>query len=414
MTLIEIDLAGSLDPGFGIRQDQLMDIAPTMEQLRDEFLVQVGRDENHFFDLPMQQYQAYQAEREASPLGRIFDVGTSLHDHVDSIVVVGATEVTATARGIFRSCCDPYHNELSRAERGSRPRMYFAGDTFDNDDLAALLHRLDQRDFRDSPAESRWAMLVMDSGNDSSKQWSEESRLAFQVLLQQLPDPKDFLFSVVTAGSWLDQQTKRLGCENVFKLPGGLSGVEQTLSVLSLLPSAMLGLDCIKLLEGAVMMNDHFRSAAPQENTVLQYVAIHQLLVRDRAIFGRSIKTWPASLDWLTAWYQSIGADDRISASDSQLVVNWFAAKPRYNLVRISDQKGSVDPASGNSNSMSNKMAAAMKAADQLHCNAGRPTVTIRLPTIDTRVLGQIFQMLMIATKIEAQLNDSSALPSSV
>jgi glucose-6-phosphate isomerase len=49
-------------------------------------------------------------------------------------------------------------------------------------------------------------------------------------------------------------------------------------------------------------------------------------------------------------------------------------------------------------------MAAAIKGTnDALHAD-GRPTTDIILPTIDTYVLGQLFQMLMIATVIEGRL----------
>jgi glucose-6-phosphate isomerase len=49
-------------------------------------------------------------------------------------------------------------------------------------------------------------------------------------------------------------------------------------------------------------------------------------------------------------------------------------------------------------------MAAAIKGTnDALHAD-GRPTTDIILPTIDTHVLGQLFQMLMIATVIEGRL----------
>ena len=43
-----------------------------------------------------------------------------------------------------------------------------------------------------------------------------------------------------------------------------------------------LGLDCMKLLEGAVAMNEHFKNAPYEENVVLQYVAVNHLLATHR------------------------------------------------------------------------------------------------------------------------------------
>ena len=39
------------------------------------------------------------------------------------------------ARALFESCCHPYHNELTRGQRGGHPRMYFEGNNVDNDAL---------------------------------------------------------------------------------------------------------------------------------------------------------------------------------------------------------------------------------------------------------------------------------------
>ncbi len=49
-------------------------------------------------------------------------------------------------------------------------------------------------------------------------------------------------------------------------------------------------------------------------------------------------------------------------------------------------------------------MDAAIRGTNEALHGDGRPTTDIVLPTLDTHVLGQLFQMLMIATVIEGRL----------
>jgi glucose-6-phosphate isomerase len=222
-------------------------------------------------------------------------------------------------------------------------------------------------------------------------------------LVCELGEPQRFVFPIVESGSWLDRQAQALGCERWFSLPPDAALPEQALSMSSLLPAAMLGLDCIKLLEGAVMINEHFKSTPAGENVVLQWVAIHRLLAQHRGITRRSIRPWASALDWLPSWYQSIRGGDDLSLSAKSITVNVVAKQPRYDPVAIANHAGD-----GHSGSLVGRMVQTMESANLAARDAGNPTVTLNLPTVDTRVLGQIFQMLLIATRI-----DTPALPCS-
>ena len=53
-----------------------------------------------------------------------------------------------------------------------------------------------------------------------------------------------------------------LGCPKVFPIPDGVGGRFSVLDPVGLLPAAVMGLDVVKLLEGAAAMNERFRTAA--------------------------------------------------------------------------------------------------------------------------------------------------------
>jgi len=48
--------------------------------------------------------------------------------------------------------------------------------------------------------------------------------------------------------------------------------------------------------------------------------------------------------------------------------------------------------------------AAALKAVNQCHWEVGRPTADLIIPTLSEHTVGQLLQMLMLATVVEARL----------
>jgi hypothetical protein len=101
-----------------------------------------------------------------------------------NVVVLGGGADITGVRAVFEACCHPFHNELSRGERGGRPRLSFEGFRFDNDlaqgllDLVAPHGRPRGDDLLD-----RWATLVVDAGGDAPEA-AVATRLFLAALLQ--------------------------------------------------------------------------------------------------------------------------------------------------------------------------------------------------------------------------------------
>ena len=210
-------------------------------------------------------------------------------------------------------------------------------------------------------------------------------------------------------------------------------GLEVGFSILSpvgLLPAAILGLDCIQLLKGAVDLYDHFRSSPPEDNIVLKYVAVNHLLEVERGATIRVLSIWSKSLEALGLWYdqllaESLGKDGRgatplttVNTRDlhsrhqqhqqgrtdkvfNNLIVKQYRADPVLIGSSNRNQDGLNDIAE---KSLPDIMTAAIQGTnDALHSD-GRPTTDIVLPEINTYTLGQLFQMLMLATVVEGRL----------
>jgi len=447
MTLLRFDPSGSINDDYGVRQSQLDALAPQLERQRRELLETDPQQyesgaippekqplDARFFWLPEEQLAAYQQHRENSELGRIFSVANGMHDEIDAAVVLGIGGSYMGARAMMEACCDPYHNELTRGARGSKPRMYFEGNNVDNDATAALLHRLAQGGYGDSPAEKRVALVVISKSGGTM-----ETAVAFRQFLKALEttlmSESDQLLGrrvipVTGESGKLHELATEIGCQQIYSVPDGVGGRFSVLSPVGLLPAAFLGLDCIQLLEGAKAMNEHFRAAPPAENVVLQYVGVNHLLAKHRDKSMRVMSVWSKALEAVGLWYDQLLAESNgkhglgvtplttVNTRDlhsrhqqhqqgrndkvfNNVIVQSYRCGPLAVGHSGRNQDGLNDIAE---KTLPDIMEAAIRGTnDALHAD-GRPTTNIVLPTIDTHVLGQLFQMLMIATVIEGRL----------
>ncbi|MCP4889818.1 MAG: glucose-6-phosphate isomerase [Rubripirellula sp.] len=447
MSLLRFDASGSIHPEFGITQEQLDELTPQLEALRSE-MVEIDRQQYdsgeipsekdpldaRFFWLPEEQLAAYERDREQSELGRIFKVANGMHDEIDAVAVLGIGGSYMGARAMMDACCDPFHNELSRGSRGSKPRVYFEGNNVDNDASSALLSRLAAGGYGETAAENRWAIVVISKSGGTM-----ETAVAFRQFLAALEcslgaDAEKWLSRLVVpvtgeSGKLHDLATE-LGCSEIFNVPDGVGGRFSVLSAVGLMPAAFLGLDCMQLLEGAVAMNEHFKTAPVSENVVLQYVAVNHLLHVHRQKTIRVMSVWSKALESVGLWYDQLLAES--NGKDGLGVTPLTTVNTRdlhsrhqqhqqgrndkvFNNIIVENYRsdhlgvGNSDRNQDTLNDIADKtlpeiMSAAIQGTNDALHEDGRPTTNLILPSINTHTLGQLFQMLMIATVIEGRL----------
>lgn len=447
MSLLRFDPSGSINPDYGITHDQIAELAGPLADLRREMIEtdqrqyesgQVPADKRpldaRFFWLPEVLLETYERDRERSELGRIFRVANGSHDLLDAVVVLGIGGSYMGARAMMDACCDPYHNERSRADRGSKPRMYFEGNNVDNDATAALLDRLAAAGEGPSAAERRWGIVVISKSGGTM-----ETAVAFRQFLSRLETSlggeagamlPQLVVPVTGTSGKLHELASEIGCRETFSVPEGVGGRFSVLSAVGLLPAAFLGLDCMQLLRGAAAMNEHFRTAPYEENVVLRYVAVNHLLATRRGKSIRVLSVWGKALEAVGLWYDQLLAESNGKAGKGVTpltTVNTRDLHSRHqqhqqgandkvfnNLIVESYRNdplpvGRSDRNQDGLNDIADKtlpeiMSAAIRGTNEaLHAD-GRPTTDLILPQIDTHALGQLFQMLMIATVIEGRL----------
>ncbi|MCA9236073.1 MAG: glucose-6-phosphate isomerase, partial [Planctomycetales bacterium] len=308
------------------------------------------------------------------------------------------------------------------------------GNNVDNDAMQGLLDLLG----RGAPAsgvEDRWGIVVISKSGGTL-----ETAAAFRVLLRNLSDAcggdaKKLAELVVpvtgTSGKLFDLATA-LGCpaDEIYEVPDGVGGRFSVLSAVGLLPAALMGLDVVKLLEGAAAMNEHFRNCGPESNIVLQFVAVCHLMETMRGCDIRLLSTWGKRLEAVGLWYdqllsESLGKQERgampltvVNTRDlhsrgqqhqegkrDKIITNVIIDSVDRDPLAIGKSEHDQDKL----NELADKtlpdiLDAATKGTNQAYREDGRPTANLHLPALDEFTLGQLFQMLMLATVVEGRL----------
>lgn len=373
-----------------------------------------------FFDLPERLL-----DEDRALLDRIIAAGDRMAKDVDRVLVLGIGGSYMGARALFEACCHPYHNELSRRARGGRPRIYFEGNNVDNDAVQGLLDLVEDTD--------DWGIIVI-SKSGGTLETAVAFRVFFEALRKSVKGDQDKLrrriIPITGDSGRLHELAEAIGCPEIFPIPDGVGGRFSILSAVGLLPAAVMGLDVNHLLEGAAAMNQRFRSAPPLENPVLDYVGVARLMEMRRGATIRVLSTWGKGLEAVGLWYdqllsESLGKHGQgatpltvVNTRDlhsrgqqhqegrrDKLITNLVVENTHRDWVAIEPSEFDQD----NLNSLSGKslpdiLRAAYCGTNQAYAEDYRRTATIKLPRLDEASLGQLFQMLMVATVLEGRL----------
>ena len=363
---------------------------------------------------------------EASEVMRLKATADRLAGLADRVLVLGIGGSYMGARALLEALCHPYYNEASKEQRGGRPRISFEGNNVDNDAVQGLIDLVRAEG-------DKWAMTVISKSGGTL-----ETAAATRIFLRELACAcggdavklAERVVPVTGKSGKLFDLSKALGCEEIYEVPDGVGGRFSVLSAVGLLPAAIMGLDVVRLLEGAAAMNDHFASAPLEENVVLQYVGVCHLMEEKRGCDIRLLSTWGKRLEAVGLWYdqllaESIGKKEKgampltvVNTRDlhsrgqqhqegkrDKLITNVTVGTPgtaRDRHRRKQEQPGPTERAA--EKTLVDVLEAATAGTNQAYREDGRPTATIALPRLDEHTVGQLLQMLMLATVVEGRL----------
>ena len=276
-----IVLSGLTKAGTLLLFESTIDVSKNPE-ITPEIAQEVGQ--LPFFRIPKDHADGYAGAREESPLGRVFSIANRNQDHIDALVVIGSDLSLSGIRALIKARCDPFHNETDRATRGSKPRVYFLSGTSDNDLVAATIDRLSRRSL--SALQRRFGLVLIADQTFTQREMDLADLIVRHSLETQTQEPQnDWGWQspppiVLVKGDRVRvNDTIMRGATDRFVIDDALEGASTLLTPAGLLPLAFLGLNCIKLLEGALAVSQDF-SSDPAKHWTFEYSKTRLLFKR--------------------------------------------------------------------------------------------------------------------------------------
>jgi glucose-6-phosphate isomerase len=389
-----------------------------------------------FIDLPQQTLDAHRRKGETSDLGRVLELASRLKSMVDRVVVLGIGGSSLGARALFEALCNCYHNEMLPQNRPGVPRVYFEGNNVDNDALQDLLELLQNTCVDPEMREERWGVIVVSKSGSTL-----ETAAAYRVFRREAAEfygsrsekIRQLIIPVTGKEGKFRDLVKADGYpdEEILNVPDNVGGRYSVFTPAGLLPAAVMGLDVRALLLGAAAMTRRFLEEPFERNPVLQYAAVNYLMTEECHKPIRVLAVWSKKLEGLGEWYdqllsESLGKLGRgatpmtvVQARDlhsrgqqhqegvrDKIINNLIVKTPRTPPIMI----GMVaDRNEDDLNQLSRKglpdlLDAAYRGTEKAYLDGARPTATIELPSLSEHVMGQLMQMLMLATVVEGRL----------
>jgi glucose-6-phosphate isomerase len=427
-----------------VSQAELRELTPRLMQVRGQVaaereLRQVPAElsplDAGFIDLPQKCLDQYRRHADDSVLGRVLIQAARLRDDVDRLVVLGVGGSYLGARALLEALKSAHHNELPEEARLGAPCYYFAGNHLDNDALQDLLDLLQTTCVEPDLRPERWGVLVISRSGDTL-----ETAAAYRVFRKEAVDYygnhwerlRQLIVPITGTSGKLRELCQADGYkdEEIFAIPDGVGGRFSVFTPVGLLPAAVLGLDVRALLLGAAAMTRRFLEEPFERNPVLQYAGLNHLLTARHGKSIRVLSVWSKKLEAVGLWYDQLVAESlakqgqgptpltavqtrdlhsrgqQFQEGARDKVINNIVVKtPKAPPIMI----GMADRNQDDLNQYSRKglpdlLDAAQRATSQAHADVARPTADITLPTLSEHVLGQLLQMLMLATVIEGRL----------
>jgi glucose-6-phosphate isomerase len=388
-----------------------------------------------FIELPRNLLDEAATHGGDSLLGRIRTAAETIRGEVDRFVVLGIGGSYMGARALFEALCHSRHNELSRTERYHVPRIYFEGNNLDNDTLAGLLELLQNHCRDKSDVNQRWGLTVISKSGGTI-----ETAVAFRLFREALEgyygtdsdESRRFIIPVTGEIGKLRDLSNLAGYHHVFPVPDGVGGRYSIFTAVGLLPAAVMGLNIELLLQGAADMTERFRTAPVGDNPVLDYVGLGHVFEEEYGLNIRLFSTWGARLEAVGLWYdqllsESLGKDEQgatpitvVNTRDlhsrgqqhqegrrDKLITNVIVQQPSWPPLRVPHTATERDRDQLNqysSKTIPELLTAAIAGTNQAYADVRRPTADILIPKLDEYALGQLLQMLMLATVVEGRL----------
>jgi glucose-6-phosphate isomerase len=409
----------------GLKMAEIEGLRDRVKQVHQQITSRsgAGKDFLGFLDLPFQGPEALQPIKQAAD--RLAGLG-------DIHVVLGIGGSYLGARAILEALFSPFRNELPRAKRGGRPRMYFEGNNLDADAMAALLELLPTSK-PESPAEDFTLNVISKSGG------TIETAVAFRLFRQRAEAvygkgaAERIIATTDKAKGTLKKLADKEGYQT-FVVPDDVGGRYSVLTPVGLLPAAIAGVDIDQLVAGARFMAERCKTDDLLTNPAYLYATLMHLSYTK----GRDVSlmaAWAKRLEFVCFWYDQLAAESlgkegggripfaSVNTRDlhargqqvqegpfNTVVTNLFVEHFDHDLA-VQPDADDIDALNYlNGWTLERMQHGAMEGTRFAYAKAGRPSVNVQIPAVNAFTLGQLFFLFELATLAEGYLQEINPL----
>jgi len=424
---------------------RLKDLQPRLNQVRGQIAAdretrnappELQPLEAGFIDLPQQQLDAFRRKGDTSEMGRCINTAQRLRDDAGTVVFLGIGGSSLGAKALFSALKPFYHNQMPEADRMQIPRAFFAGDHTDNDTLQELLDMLGVTCVDPDNRDERWAVVVTSKSGASLepaitlRSFRREATEYYGLRSEWL---KKLFFAVTGPNSKLRDLFKALGHadDDVLTIPENVGSRFSVFTPAGLLPAAIYGLDVRALLLGAAAMTKRFLEEPFERNPVLQYAAVNYLLAEECGKSVRVMSVWSPKLEAVGQWYDQLANESlskrgrgplamtQVQTRDASTRNQQLQEGPRDRVINnlivptpclspiavmMAPERNEDDLNQYNRKKVTDFVQAAHQGASRAYYDSARPTADLILPSLSEHTMGQLMQMLMLATVVEGRL----------
>jgi glucose-6-phosphate isomerase len=392
-----------------------------------------------YIDLPQKLLDQFRRKGDQSELGKLNRIATRIRENCDRFIVLGVGGSHLAGRALFEALGHNHHNEMPPKMRMGRPRLYFEGHDLDNDSVQELIELFDHNCVDPDLPEERWGFAVIGKSGDTLE--TAAAFRAFRAEAARFYGPRsEWLRKLIVPVTGIKGKLRELAKadgiadEDILTIPDDIGGRYSALTPVGLLPAAVVGLDVRALLLGAAAMTKRFLEEPFERNPVLQYAAVNYLMVEEHGKTTRVMNVWNRKLESVGRWYDQMICESLGKAGRGPLPLTAVCSRDLYTrgqlhqdgprdkvfnnlIVRQCKQPpvmvGMADRNEDDLNCISRKgypdlLEAAFRSANEAHYDTARPSADIVLPNISEHTMGQLLQMLMLATAVEARLGGTN------
>jgi len=388
-----------------------------------------------FIDLPQRLLDQHRRKGDTSDLGRIINKASRLRELVDRVVILAIGGAYHGAHALADALVHTYHNELPSKSRLNVPRVYFEGNNSDNDAVQDLLELLENTCVDPDIRDERWGIVVISKAGDALEPMVAHRILRTECTKYYGPSNemlRDVIVPITGPAGKLRELSKSYGYsdEDLLTIPENVGERYSIFTAAGLLPAAVLGLDVRAMLLGAAAMTRRFLEEPFERNPVLQYAAVNYLMTEELGKPIRVLALWSKKMEGVGRWYEQLVAEglgkggrgptpvtavqtrdlytrgQQLLEGPRDKVINHVLLRaPRTPAVALGMNDHNQDELNAyNRKGFPDIMTASFRGANQAYIDTARPTAEIMLPVLSEHTMGQLMQMLMLATVVEARL----------